>query len=150
MKSVQIRIFFGLYFPTFDLNSERYWIRKYGPEKTPYLDNFLARQWGKLVYPCPWLCTLFAFCMFFHDSIKYRENFPLNIPLAQSKIKVISVATQLKPRFRVMLVLRNCIWVSRGEIFVFYIKHERSRITWNCLSLLSWCQNFDIWDLNVI
>ena len=62
-------VFFGLHFPTFDLNSGRYWIRKYGPEKTPYLDNFLARQWGKLVYPCPWLCILFAFCMFFHDSI---------------------------------------------------------------------------------
>ena len=34
-KSVQIRSFSGLYFPVFGLN-----MRKYGPEKTPYLDSF--------------------------------------------------------------------------------------------------------------
>ena len=41
------RIFSGLYFPAFGLNTERYGVfspyaRKYGPEKTPYLDTFHA------------------------------------------------------------------------------------------------------------
>ena len=37
VKSVQIRIFSGPYFPAFGLNRG-----KYGPEKTPYLDTFHA------------------------------------------------------------------------------------------------------------
>ena len=37
VKSVQIRNFFGPYFPIFRLNAG-----KYGPEKTPYLDTFHA------------------------------------------------------------------------------------------------------------
>ena len=43
-------VFSGLYFPTFGLNTEGYFVSfhiqyecgKYGPEKTPYLDNFHA------------------------------------------------------------------------------------------------------------
>ena len=37
------------------------------------------------------------------------RNLPRNTPLAQLKITVINVATQLKPRFGEMLVLRNRI-----------------------------------------
>ena len=36
-KNVQIRSFFGPYFPVFGLN-----MGKYGPDKTPYLDTFHA------------------------------------------------------------------------------------------------------------
>ena len=57
VKSVQIRIFSGPYFPAFGLNTERYGdtpylsvfspnAGKYGPEKTPYLDIFHAVQVG--------------------------------------------------------------------------------------------------------
>ena len=50
VKSVQIRIFSGPYFSAFGLNREIYYVnlsiqfkyRKYGPEKTPYLDTFHA------------------------------------------------------------------------------------------------------------
>ena len=37
VKSVQIRVFCGLYFPVFGMNTG-----KYGPEKTLYLDTFHA------------------------------------------------------------------------------------------------------------
>ena len=37
MKSVQIGVFPGPYFPVFSRNTG-----KYGPEKTPYLDTFHA------------------------------------------------------------------------------------------------------------
>ena len=48
-------VFFGLYFPAFGLNSERYEVSlriqseygKYGPEKTPYLDTFYAMELAK-------------------------------------------------------------------------------------------------------
>ena len=60
-------------------------------------------------FTSPSLFFLFAFCMFFHDSIQQREIFHEISPLAQPKITVINVATQLKPRFREMLVLRNGI-----------------------------------------
>ena len=53
MKSVQIRSFSGPYFPAFRLNTERYLslfspsARKYGPEKTPYLDTFHAMIYSR-------------------------------------------------------------------------------------------------------
>ena len=47
VKRVQIRRFFGPYFPAFGLNTEKYSVSvfspnvgKYGQEKTPYLDSF--------------------------------------------------------------------------------------------------------------
>ena len=46
MKIVQIRSFFGPYFPVFSPNAE-----KYGPEKTLYLDTFHAvyKKFGMFV-----------------------------------------------------------------------------------------------------
>ena len=57
VKSVQMRNFSGPYFPVIGLNTEIYSVNlltksetgKYGPEKTPYLDTFLALVGPKLV-----------------------------------------------------------------------------------------------------
>ena len=55
------------------------------------------------------LHILFAFCIFFPWLNTAERNLPWTIPLAQLKITAINVATQLKPYFHEMLVLRNRI-----------------------------------------
>ena len=63
-------------------------------------------------------CVSFSLSVFL-SMIQYnREKSSRNISLAQLKITVINVATQLKPRFREMLVLRNCISKTAYSPFI--------------------------------
>ena len=96
-------VFSGPYFPTFGLNTERYWdtpylsvfrpnVGKHGPDKTPYLNTFHAVHYFKAVFYCNternqwwWIRTTWVLCgkkikkarwnLFSRDN-KVIENIP--------------------------------------------------------------------------